>query len=61
MLSANDDIEALMARLSTRMQLVVLARTWEAIEMMMADEKTKVRIERVKAARNAAGRSDFDL
>ena len=61
MLSADDDIEVLMARLSPRMRLVVLARTWEALEMMMADEKTKGRIERVKAARKGAGPSDFDL
>ena len=57
----DDDIEILMARLPPRMQLVVLARTWEAIEMMMGNETTKVRIARAKAARKAAGPSDFDL
>ena len=57
----DNDIEILMARLPPRMQLVVLARTWEAIEMMMADATTKVRIERAKAARKASGRSDFDF
>jgi hypothetical protein len=50
----DDDVEVLMARLSPYMQMIVLARTWEAIEMMMVDEKTKVRIERAQAARKAA-------
>ena len=49
----DDDIEALMARLSPYMQMIVLARTWEAIEMMMIDEKTNARIQ---AARKAADR-----
>jgi hypothetical protein len=54
----DDDIDVLMARLSPYMQMIVLARTWEAIEMMMADEKTQIR---VQAARKAADRRDFDF
>ena len=48
----DDDIEVLMARLSPYMQMVMLARTWEAIEMMMVDEKTRARIQAARKAAN---------
>jgi hypothetical protein len=55
----DDDIKVLMARLPLRMQLITLARTWGVLEKMM--EPTKEHIERVQAARKAAGRGDSDF
>jgi hypothetical protein len=61
----DDDIQVLMARLPLRMQLIVLARTWGAIEKMMApreiDVKTRERIERMRAARKPADRGNLDF
>ena len=57
-----DDIDVLMARLPLREQLIVLARTWGAIEKMMGPQKLdeKTRIEHARAARKAAGGGDVD-
>ena len=48
----DDDIEVLMERLSTLEQMFVLARTWEAIEVMMLDEKTRARMQAARKARS---------
>lgn len=62
LMNNDDDIKVLMALLPLRMQLVVLARTWETIEKMRApltlDEKMKEHIDRIHAARKAAGQPD---
>jgi hypothetical protein len=48
----DDDIEVLMERLSPLEQMFVLARTWEAIEVMMLDEKTRARMQAARKARS---------
>ena len=48
----DDDIEVLMQRLSPFERMFVLARTWEAIEVMMLDEKTRARMQAARKARS---------